>query len=357
MNTTGQSMDTMYSSGAWYRVDPKHPDGVSKSHRRHVATDNGLNSASTHALDIGCFNVSSDLLSSCLVIARSSSPVEGTTAVVPSSRASATTARDSSSVEQTAVTETVKVKSGSGPVDVPASQKDRGHGPQVGWTAIWEVDEFIWPDEITRLYDAHADYFHYAGEKLRDASGEGLKVLAIAATRQHEGCTTLAVCLARGAASTGAKVALLDGNGLKPELGFKLGLDFSHGWQDSRDGRTPLAESAVHSIADRLTLFPLSGPHHVSTLNDVRVSRLLREMSQLFDLVIVDAGAAPRGGAPLFEAGDGCPVNAAMIVRDTRRSTETETLATATRLKSLGIQAIGIAENFAPRQAINAAAA
>jgi hypothetical protein len=46
-----------------------------------------------------------------------------------------------------------------------------------------------------------------------------------------------------------------------------------------------------------------------------------------------------------------------MIVRDVRRTTETETLVTASRLKSLGVDAIGIAENFCHPTATRAAAA
>ena len=45
-------------------------------------------------------------------------------------------------------------------------------------------------------------------------------------------------------------------------------------------------------------------------------------------------------------------MNAALVVRDLRRTSEAETLVTATRLKSLGIDAIGIAENFLPPPAV-----
>ena len=84
---------------------------------------------------------------------------------------------------------------------------------------------------------------------------------------------------------------------------------------------------------------------------------MFRFLSQFFDLVIIDGGAIPTGEALFFEAGEACPIQAAMVVRDVRHSTEMETLVTASRLKSLGIEAIGIAENFAAREDKRAAAA
>jgi Mrp family chromosome partitioning ATPase len=227
----------------------------------------------------------------------------------------------------------------------------------VDWAATWEVDEFAWPDESLELFDANKEYFLYAGEKLRDASHEGLKVLAVAATREKEGCTTLAICLARGAAAAGAKVALIDCNLFNPELGFKLGLDFSRGWQESYSEGVSLAEAAVVSLDDHITLFPLSADHRIPSLSDPTVSDVFRFLSKRFDLVIIDSGAIPSGDALVFESGEACPVQAGMVVRDIRRSTEVETLVTASRLKSLGIEAIGIAENFTHQSQARSAAA
>lgn len=223
------------------------------------------------------------------------------------------------------------------------------------WKAVWEVDEFVWPGEVERLYDSQRDYFRYAGEKLCDASREGLRVLAVTATREKEGCTTMAICLARAAAAAGARVALMDANLAHPELGYKLGLEFARGWQESLEG-APLSEAAVLSLEDGLTILPLSAAHGLSTLNDAEVSRLFHEAAQSFDLIITDAGTMPAGEANCFEPGEACPLHAALIIRDMRRTSETETLVTASRLKSLGLVAIGIAENFLPPPAQSAAA-
>ncbi len=229
--------------------------------------------------------------------------------------------------------------------------------PRRPWTAQWEVDEFAWPEELLRLQDEQVEYFRYAGEKLRDASREGLKTLAVVATREKEGCTTMAICLARAAAAAGTRVALLDANLAHPELGPKLGLDFSHGWQESLTGKSTLAEAAVIALDSNLTLLPLSAAHRLPALSDPRVSSILREVAAAFDLVVIDAGVAPVGEVPLFESDLECPVNATLVVRDLRRTSETETLVTASRLKSLGIDAIGIAENFLPRPGSQIAAA
>jgi Mrp family chromosome partitioning ATPase len=216
------------------------------------------------------------------------------------------------------------------------------------WKAQWEVDEFSWPEELARLQNEQTEYFRYAGDKLRDASREGLRTLAVFATREQEGCTTMAICLAMAAAAAGTRVALLDANLQHPQLGDKLGLDFSQGWQQSLTANGSLAESAVVALDSNLTLLPLSADHQLPTAADPRVTHAIRRTAAAFDLLVIDAGVVPDRDGLLFAGGTECPINAALVVRDLRRTSEAETVATARRLKLLGIEAIGIAENFLP---------
>ncbi len=219
------------------------------------------------------------------------------------------------------------------------------------FTPVWEVDRFQWPDEIEQLFKAQTDYFDYAGKKLVAASREGLKILAITSAQRGEGSTTLALCLARAAAGAGARVGLLDGNLLRSELGEKLGVEFGSGWQAAAVLEQPLAEAAITGLEEGITLFPsAAGPvSDVTSLADERVGQVFRAAAASFDLLIIDAGTADLGMN--VDA-----IDAAIVARDVRHTSEEETLAVATGLRNGGVKAVGIAENFGSSQASRAAA-
>ena len=353
---SSNSVDNMYANGACYRIDQGHVERFPPPYRVPPTVSRQPKTLETRAVDTGCFDLGSEVQSISVILAPSF-PLESVLPPQPEMvqlNPSVPTAAAIGDEQKTDVEK--RTAPAASALDENVTARHETAKPRPVWTATWEVDEFAWPDEALNLFESHKDYFLYAGEKLRDASREGLKVLAVAATREKEGCTTLAVCLARGAAAAGAKVALIDCNLRNPDLGFKLGLDFSRGWQESYSNTSSLPEAAVLSLHDKITLFPLSIDHRVPSLCDSAVSRVFRCLSEVFDLVVIDSGAIPSGVDPFFETANACPVQAAMVVRDLRQSTETETLATATRLKALGIEAIGIAENFAGRQSNRAAA-
>jgi len=234
------------------------------------------------------------------------------------------------------------------------AEPPEGTQPDANFVPVWEVDRLTWPKSCDELYASEADYFKHAGAKLQEASQQGLRVLAIAASQAGQGCTTLAMCLARAVAAGGGRVALLDANFQHPALSTTLGLEFSRGWQDVVNGRLPLGEVAVASISDRVTLFPLADIQE--PLEPARISEFLREVGIAADLVILDIGPLDTGPGCPFESGQSCPINAAIVVRDLRTTSEQETLGTANKLKNLGIDAIGVAENYASQQTAQAAA-
>jgi Mrp family chromosome partitioning ATPase len=214
--------------------------------------------------------------------------------------------------------------------------------------AAWEVDRFSWSRTVRNLYEKEAAYFRHAGKKLKDASREGLTRLAITASEPGEGCTTLAICLARAAAAAGARVALMDANLQKPELSELFGLDFANSWHEALDGKSPLSEASVVSLADELTLIPLAfNPKQTPlSLDDPRLVRLLSEARDAFDLILIDLGVSLTGLIEPSVSDQPCGFDAAIVVRDVRRVSEQRTLETVAKLKNRGIDAVGIAENF-----------
>jgi Mrp family chromosome partitioning ATPase len=216
----------------------------------------------------------------------------------------------------------------------------------------WEVDRFQWPEHCRQLLEAPQGLFRDVGQRLASAAKEGLSILAITSTRRGEGRTTLALCLARCAALAGLKVALVDADGDNPQLVNELGVEASCGWHDVVVGQQPLAESAILSLEEQFTFFPWTTAGAIKSLNDPQVTRVWKQIAAAFELVILDLGPAPGRETRLFEDGENCPIDAAILVRDVRWTSALEAQRVAAQLVSAGVQSVGIAENFGPRNSV-----
>ncbi len=217
---------------------------------------------------------------------------------------------------------------------------------------MWEVDRFQWPSICDRLMKDEHSYFAQAGGKLLAAAKDGLKTLGITGSRRGEGRTTLSLCLARCAAQSGLNVAMIDADFTRPQLAAVIGLEVAYGWQDAAQGKIPLPEAAVRSLADKITVLPLE-PSSVAwplALADKRVAGLIRTVAQSHDLVIVDLGPTSGGSEPLFAVDEAPPLDAVIVLRDLRYATPSETHSIGQRLHDSGIEAVGIAENFVPAE-------
>lgn len=204
----------------------------------------------------------------------------------------------------------------------------------------WEVDRFQWPAAIDALFEEQAEYFEHAGHKLLAASREGLTTLAITSACAGEGTTTVLLCLARAVAAAGGRVAVLDGNLENAQIGKALSLEFASGWQLVATGAVELSEAAIAGLDERITLFPAGVANEaVSSLADESVAQVLRRAAAGFDLLLIDAGQGELGATAEL-------IDAAMVVRDVRRTSDQQSLATALLLREAGVKAVGIAENF-----------
>jgi MinD-like ATPase involved in chromosome partitioning or flagellar assembly len=143
---------------------------------------------------------------------------------------------------------------------------------------------------------------------------------------------------------------VVDADWQNPQVGARLGMETPCGWTEVLTGKAPLNEAAVASVEDRLTLFPLKPSGETAAeAGDRRLTRILNRIAKHYPLVIVDAGPLGSEDQPPFAGEDNCPVDAAIVVRDLRYTTEKKALATAQRLQQSGIAAVGIAENFEAR--------
>jgi Mrp family chromosome partitioning ATPase len=224
---------------------------------------------------------------------------------------------------------------------------------------LWEIDRFHWPRTCEKLFADEHSYLLQAGVKLQAAMQDGLKVLAITGSRRGEGRSTLALCLARAAAKEGIQAAVMDCDFARPQLASKVGLEIAHGWQEAALGNIPLSEAAVKSVADQITLLPLesSAATRALSLADPRVTATIRAAAATFELLILDLGPLGAGAEVAFPPGEGCPLDAAIVVRDLRFATAAESEAIGHTLQDAGVEAVGIAENFVIEEEIPATSA
>ena len=219
---------------------------------------------------------------------------------------------------------------------------------------LWEVDRFHWPRTCEKLFADENGYLARAGDKLLAAVQDGLRVLAVTGSRRGEGRSTLALCLARAAAEAGVQAAVMDADFARPQLASKIALEVAFGWQDAAIGRIPLSEAAVKSLADNVTLLPLesSAVSRTLSLGDPRVTATIRAAAATFELLILDLGPMAPGEQLAFPPGEACPLDAAIVVRDLRFATATESETIGHALQDAGVEAVGIAENFVIEEGI-----
>lgn len=246
------------------------------------------------------------------------------------------------------------------PVDSHQPSAARGHATPAPPAAekkpaapLWEVDRFHWPRTCEKLLADEAGYLSRAGEKLLAAVADGLRVLAITGSRRGEGRTTLALCLSRTAAKAGIQTAIMDADFARPQLASKIALEVAYGWQDAALGRIPLNEAAVKSLGDNIVVLPLESSAATRSLSlaDPRVTATIRAAAASFELLILDLGPVTAGQGIEFPPGEDCPLNAAIVVRDLRFATASEGEAIGQMLIDTGVEAVGIAENFAFEEA------
>lgn len=156
-----------------------------------------------------------------------------------------------------------------------------------------EVDAFRFSPVVNHL-SAQRSAWRQTLSVLDALADDGRTVVGVAGAASGAGCTTTAVCLARLVADAGKKVALVDGDFVTAGLARELGLAIELGWDDVLAGRVPLAEAAVLSLADRISLLPLAsgGTPAAEKVDGVHGSVTAGVLRYHHDLVLIDLGSA-----------------------------------------------------------------
>jgi Mrp family chromosome partitioning ATPase len=166
--------------------------------------------------------------------------------------------------------------------------------PTAAFKPVYEVDEFRWPTISDELIQTSRKFFAPVVDLLHAVATEGRTLVGIGGANTRVGTSVVAMCLARLLATSGRSVALVDGNFVQGNLAQTLGLEFNQGWEDVLAGNIPLAECAVASLSDKMTLIPLGGPAQdvIERLGSIQSSVIAGMLRYHHDLVLFDLGAA-----------------------------------------------------------------
>lgn len=214
---------------------------------------------------------------------------------------------------------------------------------------IWEVDQLQWPEVCAKLMESRMDSLNHVTKHLSEACQEGLQVLAVTSPEGGEGRTTVACCLAMLAGNRGLKVAIVDGDIENPTLCLQTNLEIENDWQSAIVNHLPLEEVSVHSIDDQITLIPLLAPLDQNELpgSDQRIADMLIELTESFDLVILDVGHMNSPNGLMSSLAEQGIINAAIAVVDNRNASPMRVETCIRRIRQAGVSSIGIVENFA----------
>jgi Mrp family chromosome partitioning ATPase len=214
-----------------------------------------------------------------------------------------------------------------------------------------EVDCFSWPEPNDALIERVGPQADELTQELMAEAALGRKVIAVAGDARDAGATTLTLMLARRLAKSGAKVAVVDADFAAPQLATRLGLVIGIGWETvlALPEKTSVWDTMVESIEDRLVVVPLASRSRLAMTGEIvgRLADCLNELSEAFDLVLVDVGAisaADQQSSWVTSPGNG--LDAAVVACDVRSAEAERLTSIGRRLMDANIAALGVAENF-----------
>jgi len=235
------------------------------------------------------------------------------------------------------------------------------------FSAAWEVDHFEFSQTIMALFSDPA-LVQSIGHPLDRAVNEGLQTLLITGDRTGVGQTSVATGIAISAAAAGLRVALVDATTAavgvhRRALADALNLEVQQGWPEALQAGQSVAQAAVYSIEDQLTVIPQATPHRAAEPTTEAFRRLIAPLRQAFDLVVIDGPccrdpafkrftaidqpvAATPHATPAAGSPDQLPVDAVILVQDVRHADQVLAAQVMRSLRFHGITGLGLVENF-----------
>ena len=207
----------------------------------------------------------------------------------------------------------------------------------------WEVDVFDVPGAVADLF-FDGPLFQQVAERILQAVNSGLTSMMVTSAHRGEGRSTVAIGMAMAAAAAGLRVALVDADTEEPTLIDDLRLELQYGWVDTVRGGVDIREVAVHAVEDGVTFIPLMPPAvSGSAATEYETAQLLEMLRGKFDLIVVDTPS--QESSTNFPAATA--IDSALIVRDPSRSGDGVISRLSDRLRAIGVQGIGVVDNFA----------
>lgn len=224
------------------------------------------------------------------------------------------------------------------------------------FTAVWEVDAFEFSDTVIALF-GDVSLIKSIGFPLDRAVSEGLQTLLITSIEPGSGRTTIATGIAIAAATSGLRVALVDAtmatapasaSADKSSLADALNLEVQYGWIEAIRSNISIAETAIHSIEDQLTVLPLVLPMAGLPPTSDEFGRMIETLRQSFDLIVIDGPpCAEAAFRPLVSHHSGSTaIDAAILVQDMRHTSADQANRVMETLRRDGITGLGMVQNF-----------
>ncbi|MFM8573463.1 MAG: tyrosine-protein kinase family protein [Pirellula sp.] len=236
------------------------------------------------------------------------------------------------------------------------NQLEQAAAPEEPWDSpnpvspCWEVDAFCWPEVVLKLQEVNTESMRRVSQHLAVSNRSGLKVLAVTSGERGVGRSTVSMHLARAASQAGLKVALVDADLQHPSLVDQLQIDAPNSWFQCIRDRLSIDEVAVYSLAENITIFPLTEPQPLSALasQGYRMARFVERLAKDYDLVLLDSCVLTREATSLVGYQTPESLHAAIVVIDAELSANDRLEDACCALKTMGIHSVGVVENFRP---------
>lgn len=224
------------------------------------------------------------------------------------------------------------------------------------FAAVWEVDAFEFSDTLIALF-GDLGLIKSIGFPLDRAVSEGLQTLLITSIEHGAGRTTVATGIAIAAATAGMRVALVDATmstasaSASPDgssLADALNLDIQFGWIEAIRGGISIAETAIHSIEDQLTVLPLVLPMAGLPPTSDEFAQMIQTLRRGFDLIVIDGPPCTEAAfRPLVSHQDKkTAIDAAILIQDIRNASADQANRVMETLRRDGITGLGMVQNF-----------